>query len=704
MKRVRDVMFSACIGGHWSRRAFLHALAASGSILASSARANAPLTVPVTGERIALVVGNSAYKDAPLANPGNDARDIGRLLSNAGFEVDLVTDATVSTMTALAQRLDARWRSDKVRSVVFFYAGHGVQLDWRNFLIPVDATLRRPQDVAEQGFDVSQVLRGFASVNPQREKQLVVVLDACRDNPFSAEAKLPSKGLTQFDAPANTLVAFATSPGQVALDGMEGSNSFYTSMLLRELSVPFTPIDDALKRVRTGVVLATLGRQIPWETTSLESDFVLFPAPKTAGGVDDSVEQRVQQELVAWNEAKRSGTIAALTLFSQRFPNGNFSQLAEHRLSFLMEEKRRQELLAKLEESERKQRHGAGGSGSQATEPRESVGAMAATGQAAPIGPVNLPATVVADASVAPSALQVPAKTQVALAAPSMDRPLVREVPKAAEPPTALQTSAEPALVTPPSETVASLPPAQAANDGRQPAADSADRDEPRLTAIDLEWLDAAARLNVPRLSEPTLLALKATPEPSVVLAPTPVFKGSQPLNRRFVKGDRWRYDVIDLLTRRRNSRDLRVTAVDEPRDRVTYNDGQFTSDLMGNATGTDLGALDSPRQFYPATLQVGARWISSFAELRRTGGTQWFRYVLRVAGQEKLTVPAGTFETFRIHGVGFNTYDGTRIERTIWVAPGINANIALEVHARSRTNAILRMDRWELGAYAPST
>jgi hypothetical protein len=677
-------------------------------MLASNARANAPLTVPVTGERIALVVGNSAYKDAPLANPGNDARDIGRLLSNAGFEVDLVTDATVSTMTALAQRLDARWRSDKVRSVVFFYAGHGVQLDWRNFLIPVDATLRRPQDVAEQGFDVSQVLRGFASVNPQREKQLVVVLDACRDNPFSAEAKLPSKGLTQFDAPANTLVAFATSPGQVALDGMEGSNSFYTSMLLRELSVPFTPIDDALKRVRTGVVLATLGRQIPWETTSLESDFVLFPAPKTTGGADDSVEQRVQRELVAWNEAKQSGTIAALTLFSQRFPNGNFSQLAEHRLSLLMEEKRRQELLAKLEESERKQRHGSGGSGPQTAEPRESVGAVAASSQAAPIGPDNPPAPVVVGATVAPSPLPVPAEPQIALAASTIDRPLLREVPKAADPPNAPPTappaSAEPALVKQPSETVASMPPSQATNDGRPSAADSIDRDEPRLTAIDLEWLDAAARLNVPRLPETTLLALKAAPQPPAELVSTPVFKGSQPLNRRFAKGDRWRYDVIDLLTRRRTSRDLRVTAVDETRDRVTYNDGKFTSDLMGNATSTELGALDSPRQFYPATLQVGARWISSFAELRRTGGTQWFRYVLRVAGQEKLTVPAGTFETFRIHGVGFNTFDGTRIERTIWVAPDINANIALEVHARSRTNAILRMDRWELAAYAPST
>jgi hypothetical protein len=120
----------------------------------------------------------------------------------------------------------------------------------------------------------------------------------------------------------------------------------------------------------------------------------------------------------------------------------------------------------------------------------------------------------------------------------------------------------------------------------------------------------------------------------------------------------------------------------------------------MGNATSTDMGALDSPRQFYPAQLQLGQRWVSAFKQPRASGNTQLFRYDVRVVAQEKLTVPAGTFQTFRIEATGYNLRQGHRIERTLWVAPGINANIASDVKTRSPNGMLEQHERRELKSY----
>jgi len=132
----------------------------------------------------------------------------------------------------------------------------------------------------------------------------------------------------------------------------------------------------------------------------------------------------------------------------------------------------------------------------------------------------------------------------------------------------------------------------------------------------------------------------------------------------------------------------------------VTYNNGQFHSDLMGNATSTNMGALDSPRQFYPATLQVGKRWVSNFVQ-RQSTGLQRFRYDVRVVAKENVSVPAGQFTAYRIEAQGFNMDNGTRIVRTLWVTPGVSANVALEVEVRTRDGRIEQSYRWELARYA---
>lgn len=711
----------------WVSWVLARTLAVFTLFLAPHGIANAPLVVMATGERVALVVGNSRYSMAPLANPGNDARDIARLLTSAGFDVELVLDADAATMNSLVGRLERRWRSDRVRSVVFFYAGHAVQLDWRNLLLSVDARVRKPEDVLKHSLDVGELLRGFAAVNQRREKQLVVVLDACRDNPFTVEARLPSRGLTQFDAPPNTLVAFSTSPGQVALDGVQGGNSFYTSMLLRELSVPFVPIEDALKRVRTGVLAATLGRQVPWESTSLEGDFVLFPSAEA--GRADSVEEQVRRELAAWNATKREGSIVALAKFTKQFPNGNFSQLAQHRLNLLLVERRRQEeeaLAAELAKARQRlqeelERQRAAAREAEALE-AERVAAVAhaerlkaeeaerasriaaETDPSAPsadhIAFVPFPASPGALAATPVDAAPAAAAPSATAAAPA---PMPPAAPNTQGPPGTGELPPALAVVVPPAPAAvlppAALPPALAATVPPALAAALS-----ALTPLDLELLAAASALGVPALPAVVVQLAAATPPPPPLALPsTPQFNGSQPLGRRFVKGDQWTYNVLDRFTRRTTQMQLNVTAVDEANDRVVYNNGQFTSDLMGNATSTDMGALDSPRQFYPATLQVGSRWVSNFAELRRNGPSQWFQYRLRLAARETVRVPAGTFESYRIEATGFNTQEGTRIQRKIWVTPGVNANIALEVEVRARSGSVERFERWELARYRPA-
>ena len=119
----------------------------------------------------------------------------------------------------------------------------------------------------------------------------------------------------------------------------------------------------------------------------------------------------------------------------------------------------------------------------------------------------------------------------------------------------------------------------------------------------------------------------------------------------------------------------------------------------MGNATNTDRGTLDVPRQFYPATLQLGNRWITSFSQ-RQSGGVAYFRYDVRVAAKESIQVGAGSFTTYRIEALGKNLRDGTQIRRTLWVAPGINANVALEVEVRNPGGRIEQSYRWELQRY----
>ena len=277
--------------------------------------------------KLALILGNGRYRRARLKNPANDARAIADALKVMGFSVTVALDTgraqMVSAIQAYTQELA------KLKCVgLFYYAGHGIQLAWKNYMLPVDAALDTLADVQKQAVEVGALLEGIVrAANPMN----VIILDACRDNPFGSTEEVEQKGLSQMDAPPSTLLAYATSPGNVASDG-DGTNGLYTEHLLKEMKVPEAKIEDVFKRVRLGVRRKSNGQQIPWESTSLEEDFWFIPPASVKAPSDADREQQFDGELALWEKVKDSSGPVPLEDFLQRFPSGHFAELAQLRL------------------------------------------------------------------------------------------------------------------------------------------------------------------------------------------------------------------------------------------------------------------------------------------------------------------------------------------------------------------------------------
>ena len=279
------------------KRLVATALATVG-LLTFSATAQAPSDV-----RIALIIGNSAYPgDMALANPSNDAKDMAATLRNMGFGVIEVINSN------RAQMLDGIERAGKSLNGkqgvgMLFYAGHGLQLDWRNYMVPVDAKMNSAADVPKQAVDIETVMAAFKSAG---NRMNIVVLDACRDDPFANGKTSSGKGLAPLDAPTGTFLAYATAPGNVAQDG-SGKNGLYTGFLLQELQKPTASIENVFKRVRFNVRKASNGAQIPWETTSLEDDFVFNSGiKKVVKLTEDQKEKEFDVEKAEWDKIKDS--------------------------------------------------------------------------------------------------------------------------------------------------------------------------------------------------------------------------------------------------------------------------------------------------------------------------------------------------------------------------------------------------------------
>ncbi|MEW6208628.1 MAG: SUMF1/EgtB/PvdO family nonheme iron enzyme [Acidobacteriota bacterium] len=286
----------------------------------------------VQGEqRVALVIGNSAYRDAPLLNPVNDAKDMSAALRALGFEVIYGENLSQNLM-----KRNIRAFGDKIRNGgvgLFYYAGHGIQISGVNYLVPVNAVITKEEEVEYESVDVGLVL---AQMENARNRLNIVILDACRNNPFARSFRSTKNGLASIDAPSGTLIAYATAPGSVASDGGAGRNGLYTEELLRFMQTPDLNIEQVFKRVRIAVQSKTQGKQIPWESSSLVGDFFFSrtqPAPTPANPVPAT--DPAATELSFWESIKNSSDADDFKAYLEKYPSGTFATLAKNRIRTL---------------------------------------------------------------------------------------------------------------------------------------------------------------------------------------------------------------------------------------------------------------------------------------------------------------------------------------------------------------------------------
>jgi formylglycine-generating enzyme required for sulfatase activity len=218
--------------------------------------------------RLALVIGNSHYKTAPLKNPVNDAADMAATLKKYGFSVIVLLDASRKKMKKAVRAFGKDLRKNSGVGL-FYYAGHGMQIKGNNYLIPTGVTIESEADVEDEAVSARLILGKMEDAGNDLN---IVILDACRNNPYSRNFRTSTPGLARMDAPKGTLISYATGPGSVAADG-DGRNGLYTQHLLKNMGKPGLKIEDVLKNVRIAVVSETTGKQIPWEASSLMGDF-----------------------------------------------------------------------------------------------------------------------------------------------------------------------------------------------------------------------------------------------------------------------------------------------------------------------------------------------------------------------------------------------------------------------------------------------
>jgi uncharacterized caspase-like protein len=244
------------------------------------ASAAALAATPAAERRIALVIGNGAYKSAPLKNPVGDAEAVAASLKLLQYDVTLKLNTSLKELIETLREFSVRATSANVR--LLFYAGHGIQARGRNYLLPVDAEPQGEDEIAAKCADVGEFTDRLSAI---KQGLNLVVLDACRVNPFAAGVivgpdgrRLKFRGVTPtglapLDAPVGTLVAFSTAPNGVALDGPKGEHSIYAKHLLQHIQTPGLPVEQLFKKVRIGVAEETQRIQVPWESSNLTTEF-----------------------------------------------------------------------------------------------------------------------------------------------------------------------------------------------------------------------------------------------------------------------------------------------------------------------------------------------------------------------------------------------------------------------------------------------
>jgi hypothetical protein len=310
------------------RRRLGTVLAAGLAVLALVSPAGAQ--APRDESRLALLIGNSTYRDAPLRNPVNDVRAMAQRLRELGFTVLIHENASKRTMETAILEFGRRLAEGGVGA--FYYAGHGLQVRGRNYLVPVDAEIEDEASTRVAAVDVELLLEQMAEA---KNRVNLVILDACRNNPFERRMRGASRGLAAVDAARGTLVAYATAPGSVAADG-EGKNGLYTEELLAALGEPGLKVEEVFKRVRINVARRSKGAQTPWESSSLTGDLVInvtVNVTTAAVATPPAGASAPDREGLFWMSIKDTNDPAAFRAYLEQYPQGTFAALARQRLA-----------------------------------------------------------------------------------------------------------------------------------------------------------------------------------------------------------------------------------------------------------------------------------------------------------------------------------------------------------------------------------
>jgi len=235
-------------------------------------RSSSESVTPIDQKRVALVIGNSDYKVGPLQNPAHDAEDISDVLRTLGFAVQTKTNVNQPQMEEAVDKFVQEIQNGDV--ALFYFSGHGIQVRGDNYLIPLGDSIKSETDVRYKTVNAGLIL---GKMEESRNRANIVILDACRNNPFKGLFRSASVGLSKMDAPKGTFIAYATSPDSVAADGT-GRNSPYTKHLMEALKVKDIPIEQAFKIVARAVNKETGGQQTPWILSSLLDDFYCNPS------------------------------------------------------------------------------------------------------------------------------------------------------------------------------------------------------------------------------------------------------------------------------------------------------------------------------------------------------------------------------------------------------------------------------------------
>ena len=284
--------------------------------------------------RVALVIGNSGYANvAELKNPYNDAKGMSDKLTDLGFDVVTGLDLSLRDMRQTVREFIKKL--DNADLALFFYAGHGIQVNGENYLVPVDAELSTHLDLDFEALPANLVLNAME----QSTKVNLVFLDACRNNPLAenlarsmgTRSGSVGRGLAKIGSGVGSLISFATQPGNVALDG-DGKNSPFTTALLKHLGTPGQDITRDLVMVRRDVLEATKGQQVPWDNSSLTGEVILKQLEMVEPIEPEKPAINPQIELAYWDSIKSGESIAYFETYLKRYPEGQFADIARIRI------------------------------------------------------------------------------------------------------------------------------------------------------------------------------------------------------------------------------------------------------------------------------------------------------------------------------------------------------------------------------------